>query len=394
MIQRKFKEIVEEDINSLIKNSVAEGKTIEYKEQLPSGTDSEKKEFLADISSFANAGGGDLLYGVKEDKGLPTAIVGLESSNSDAELNRMENIAMSGIDPRISYAMRAIKLSDGKFVIVIRIRQSWIKPHRVVFGGHDKFYGRNSIGKYPLDVEELRAVFNFSQSVAKRIQDFRVERILNLNNSKTPVSMPKETGKLVVHLIPFQSFNTQTNIDMQQLLQLKDDTNNFRPVHSRGWSYRVNLNGVIAYDGGGDDSYSYVQVYRNGIIEYVDGAILWGKKDQDGNKVIPSRTMEEVPLQGIPLYLNILKSLDVVPPIFVFLTLIGVEGQRMGYSRFNYHFDDVPIADDILYLPEAVIENYDQELTSTLKPMFDLVWNACGIPHSLNFDKDGNWIRS
>lgn len=84
-----------------------------------------------------------------------------------------------------------------------------------------------------------------------------------------------------------------------------------------------------------------------------------------------------------------------MPPVFVFLTLIGVKGQRMGFNKFNYSFlDDVPIADDILYLPEAVIQSYDQDLASTLKPVFDLVWNACGISHSLNFDKDGNWIRS
>jgi len=33
-------------------------------------------------------------------------------------------------------------------------------------------------------------------------------------------------------------------------------------------------------------------------------------------------------------------------------------------------------------------------LQNNLKPMFDLIRNACGFPRSLNFDKDGNWIAS
>jgi hypothetical protein len=49
-------DLAEGDLQALM-NAEPEGKLIEYKEQLALGKDSERKEFLADVSSFANAAG-------------------------------------------------------------------------------------------------------------------------------------------------------------------------------------------------------------------------------------------------------------------------------------------------------------------------------------------------
>ena len=43
------------DIDALVANAVTEVKTLEYKQELPGRLDTDKKEFLADITSFANA---------------------------------------------------------------------------------------------------------------------------------------------------------------------------------------------------------------------------------------------------------------------------------------------------------------------------------------------------
>ena len=100
-IPTQFDDITKADIDALLANGVPEGRTIEYKLTLPGSTDQDKKEFLADISSFANAAGGDLLYGLDAQKGVPTAIPGLAIADSDAEIRRLEGIIRTGIDPRI-----------------------------------------------------------------------------------------------------------------------------------------------------------------------------------------------------------------------------------------------------------------------------------------------------
>jgi predicted HTH transcriptional regulator len=74
MIHKRLEEIQETDLDHLVANGVPEGKTIEYKEILPGNSDGDKKEFLADVSSFANTTGGDLIFGVDEAKGTPLGI--------------------------------------------------------------------------------------------------------------------------------------------------------------------------------------------------------------------------------------------------------------------------------------------------------------------------------
>src|SRR6266542_2202557 len=99
MIPKEFDAIDKEDIDVLVANAVSEGRTIEYKEQLPSGTDDDRREFLADASSFANAAGGDLIYGIREKRdangkatGLPEAAEGLAGANANAEKRRLEEM--------------------------------------------------------------------------------------------------------------------------------------------------------------------------------------------------------------------------------------------------------------------------------------------------------------
>jgi hypothetical protein len=53
--------ITEDHLQSLIDDQVAELRIIEYKRELPGRSDGEKREFLADVCSFANTAGGDLI---------------------------------------------------------------------------------------------------------------------------------------------------------------------------------------------------------------------------------------------------------------------------------------------------------------------------------------------
>ena len=66
MIDKAIDKIEPADLERLVQNGVAEGRTLEYKEELPGGTDDDRREFLGDVSAFANASGGDLIYGAEE----------------------------------------------------------------------------------------------------------------------------------------------------------------------------------------------------------------------------------------------------------------------------------------------------------------------------------------
>ena len=110
-------------------------------------------------------------------------------------------------------------------------------------------------------------------------------------------------------------------------------------------------------------------------------------------KVIPSLAYELKLLESLAEYLKLVKELGVNMPIVIFLTLIGVKDWEMGVdpSLFD-EYRSYKIDRDILQLPETIIESYDIEPKDILRPMFDLVWNACGFPRSFNFDEAGNWV--
>jgi predicted HTH transcriptional regulator len=205
MINKGLSDITENDLLSLINEGVSEGRNIDYKRDLPKGNDEDKKEFLADVSSFANTAGGDLIFGMEEEQGLPTNVIGVHAVDMDLEVRRLDSILASGISPRIKHELRAIPLQSGGKVLIVRTGRSWLGPHRVVFKGHDKFYGRNSAGKYPLDVTELRTAFNLSGTTNERIRAFRTDRIIALMNNETPMVFT-DTPKAILHCIPLESF--------------------------------------------------------------------------------------------------------------------------------------------------------------------------------------------
>jgi predicted HTH transcriptional regulator len=63
--------VTRDHLRSLVDDGVAELRSIEYKQELPGNSDQDKRKFLSDVSSFANANGGDLVYGISEAIGIP-----------------------------------------------------------------------------------------------------------------------------------------------------------------------------------------------------------------------------------------------------------------------------------------------------------------------------------
>jgi predicted HTH transcriptional regulator len=66
VIQKRLSEITKPDIEALITAKIEERRTLDYKDVLPGNSDEQKKEFLYDVSSFANAAGGDLIFGLTD----------------------------------------------------------------------------------------------------------------------------------------------------------------------------------------------------------------------------------------------------------------------------------------------------------------------------------------
>jgi hypothetical protein len=310
---RPLDALTEADLQGLVTSGVREGRRIEYKRQLPGTSDDDKREFLADVCSFANASGGDVLYGVAEEAGLPTGSPGVQESDLDAATLRLENIIRSGIEPRLpGVHLTAIPVA-GAAVIAIRVPQSWALPHVVSFKNYSRFYSRTSAGKYQLDVTELRALFARSAAAADRIRRFRDERLARIIADEGPFPTPGP-ARAILHVVPARLFDPSVRLDLADMQAL---TANLFPLFTYSFNQRYNLDGFVTYTSADGVASSYLQFFRSGAVEAVECGML--KPNGRGLEVPGALIVREL-VERLPLYFEVLRQRGVDLPLAVMIT--------------------------------------------------------------------------
>jgi hypothetical protein len=398
LLGKQLTEITEDDLGSLVDNEVAESRELEYKLTLPGNTREERVEFLADVVAFANSAGGVILYGVDEKRdangnttGIPREVSGLSGINIDEEIRRLDNIIRDGVDPRIiGLRIHPITLTNGNVILALEVPRSWNAPHAVDYQRRWRFYYRDSAGKHPMDVSEVRNLFNASEGLLERIRDFRAERLFKIAADETPVPIV-QGAKLALHLIPLEAFRPGQTLD---LALYESSIKQLFPVipSEAGW-HRYNIDGVVVYALRPDyTAFAYTQAFRNGVIESVDTLMLSAKLE-NGQPYMPTPKLEQVLARATRQYLNGLTSLGVLPPLLGYITLLGVQGYKLARMRTEFLplESPHPIDRDILELPEMFIEDLIASPEVILKPAFDGLWNAVGWSRCAYYDENGEW---
>lgn len=389
MIPRAFDDLGPDDLDALVRDEVAESRTIEYKAALFENNDSGKKEFLADVSSFANAAGGDLIYGITAADGVPREVCGLPECNGERDLLRLDSIIRDGLAPRIP-GVRPKWIQDHPAgpVLLLRIPRSWMGPHMVTFKDSSRFYSRSPAGKFQMDVAEIRAAFEGAAEIPARIQRWRDERLGRLVADVGPFPLGGRAC-FVMHIVPVESFVDEWRLSVPTIQAHRHE---LLPVGSRVSEWRINLDGVAIYvpeRSARATTEAYTQVFRSGRIEATTVRPIQGSTDRCE---ITPRYYEANFRAAASEYLSLLRKLDVQPPYSIMLSLLNAKGVTMESD--NLHEPSTPIDRDILTFPDALVEDPDCDLGQQLRPIYDSVWNACGLPCSRNFDKNGKWIGS
>lgn len=391
LMGKQLSDVNKPELDELVENKVLEGKQIDYKSRLhPPGPDGAKMEFLKDVSSFANAAGGHIIYGIEEKKGVPLSVCGIQVKDKEREWSRLESSIRTGIDPRIPGILpHWVDLGEENVVLIIQIPRSWASPHRVEHD-HNRFWCRDSGGKHEINVDELRAAFLLSETVADRLRDFRAERLSRILSGDTPVPLQLLDGaKIVLHMVPFGAFQAGERFDLSTPEGHKQP---LPTLHNYTTGSRYNLDGLVHYSFHHENTLSYVQAFWNGSIEVVDAHMLNWRGD-----LIQSEALEEKLVKIVAECRAVQLRLGVEPPLLIMLSLLGVRGFRMEASphamqeHAEVHFP-LPVIDrDDLVVPESIADDFEFKPSAFMKDAFDAVWNAAGWPGSDNYDREGNW---
>ena len=397
MINCPINEINQTNIETLITDKIEESRTLEYKEELPIGTDNEKKEFLADVSAFANASGGDIVYGIRERRdeggkkaGRAEEAIGIASVTEDEIKLKIENIIRDGLSPRLKVQIKCIEGFPKGLVIILRIPQSFSAPH-MILKGSSKFYSRNSAGKYQLDVGEIRSAFLASEALPEKIKRFREQRLAEIIADQTPVELISNS-LLVIHLIPVSSFLYGTNAENIIVSSEKD---RFKIITSTSASYsRYNIDGYLTCQKVDDNKYlSYSQIYRTGIIEYVDSSFIGpGYSASEVQKYyIDGKNFETQITEKISNFITLMKDFNIETPILIMISLLNVKGVEMAIDYRTNLIESIyghkSIDRESIILPDILLDDFSLKIVNILKPAFDSIWQACGHRCSPNYEK-------
>ncbi len=385
-INKRIDEIDKEYLQSLVDEKVMEDKGLEYKRDLnilkvlPKGIpqeikDKEKREFCADVSAFANADGGLLIYGIDQDvEGRANELTGISClDNFDKLRTRLFQIIGAGIEPQLfGVDIEKVDLDKKRSIILIHVPSSWSKPHWVGKKGCRTFYTRTSSGKDHLDIRNVRELFVLSETAIDRIRKFRDNRVAEIIKNATPVHMASGP-KLVLHVVPFSAVSSS---QMFNLAEVEHD------MHFFGISTGYNIEGLY----GGTGKTKYCLVFRDGSVEIV-------REYAEGHVISPAWCVSTIKRESLPLALKCQTGLGVSPPSFVMPSLVNVQGCRLDLSEeegryyLGSEIEDFarnpPFSKQSLHFSDVRIDTFNPEMDEVLRSTSKIIWQAAGFPYPL-----------
>lgn len=168
---------------------IEEGLYLDYKEDLSGDEKKRKREFLKDVTAFANAAGGHILLGVKQPSTGLTPDQQVIGVNNGRELAAsLERLASTSIDPRVSGLLVVpVDLTTGKGCIVVHVPPSLGRPHMVTHDGHRSFYIRHTESSVSMSTHEIREAVLTSESANAKARQFVERQRLEARRLNGPV---------------------------------------------------------------------------------------------------------------------------------------------------------------------------------------------------------------
>lgn len=151
----------EADLIALHTGFIRESLHLEYKasDAVDKKDDKKKLEMARDVSAFANADGGQIVYGIKENKNHEPE--GLDAGLDPREYPEIwfEQVLQQHVNPKlISAKPRHVPLSTGRVAVVIDISATPGDPHQV----DGRYYRRHNFSRLAMEHYEVRDMFRRS----------------------------------------------------------------------------------------------------------------------------------------------------------------------------------------------------------------------------------------
>ena len=267
--RKEAQELDREALFRFVELKMPEGAQLDYKVALSNGSrDEAYREFLKDVTGFANATGGLILIGVKEpeDHQPPEEqVIGIQNGG---DLSRnLERLAATSIDPRIpGLTVNPIEIDHNRHVILVYIPPTFIKPHMVIHKKHRTFYIRHSESCVPMTTHELRETVLASATSEARALSYAQEQ----EADAVKYLLHGRPGFLL-QAVPLLRFETPWDtLDpiIISIFQGEDRTSRYNMGLQALTRPSPTINGIAAWESRDSESW-FTEAHRNGFIQAV-----------------------------------------------------------------------------------------------------------------------------
>ena len=237
MFNKTINDITYKDINELLYvRQEREGQQLDYKRDFYK----DSKEFTKDITAFANANGGYIIFGIDEKQKIVT---GLTDNVGNGKIEDwITNVLNSNTDQTIEYEIKFINIDDGEiplYVIIFFINESKNKPVYVTTNNKSICYirkGTSIFSAKPNDIREmyLKAVENTETRQQKITQKSKGNNNIQIAvNQGTVIKTDKVVKKNEVVT------NPDIHISQEKAKQILDTVSEIVEINERAGKFKT-----------------------------------------------------------------------------------------------------------------------------------------------------------
>lgn len=385
MIFRKpLRDVEEQDIQRLINDQIEENSYLDYKSDIDF-SEKGKKGLAKDISAFANSSGGVIIYGIEEEKnqdGIPLPVEPIKGIESSIERERIENVILNSISPRVQLEIKRIQLSGdpSKSVFVILIPQSLQAPHMVTKSGDNRYYKRVNFSSIPMEEYEVRDLFRRNSQMSEKISEIEKTKLRDRNDG-TPWICILSTPEIIS--------GDLFKIDSETRDWLRSTIH--RTLHENrylGQIMRPFGSGFVAKDEEDQKITFFIEIGKNGVIE-------WGSSYSFSMR------------NKSPMFFSLTFARELVG-ILNFLGIFYDKRKYFGFIRLNIKFSNVKdflfgypsiypnkelrIEDPTLLLSprEFLMSNFLEKYRKYAHEIMNELFNTFGVLECPYFDDEDN----
>lgn len=365
-----------------VEKSLSESNTLDFKEA--TYADKDKREWLKDVTAFANTRGGRIIIGVAEDaNGQAVSANGIEVESLDKEIHKLQSWLREHTDPDVSGAVRIRSETDseGRKFLVVDIEESESGPHRIEVKSEKhtrQVYLRKGRDNVPASMFEIKSMILDAERTPKLIFEFISDRQSILEKTNPQGTFIHQYVSF--HLCPKREFGSRQLVD-----RVLADRTLFMTVDPEYWdSKRPNIWGVATNQNQRIGS-SYVQYFYNGSAELVFSDIvrqMGHDGDADAKQVVIGARLKNYVEKDVTRAARLMNRVWSCDEFTLAVRFSGVSNLNLVWQQKDRHMEgsrDRP-AEDKFNLPLLTMRLDDSGLFNLedTNYLLDLVWRAWG----------------